>query len=156
MSFTNMISGYLRVIDVKFDLRKIIAGKKARRICAAVLTLAIFLSGFGIGHAAPAAPADGMHHGHAASVETVKCEHSETRDHTECHGQTTPSDKRPLSMQHETGGCCVNVCFPTVMPRDVLTFTPPAFVIQKVIASIDRTPALASPKGPFRPPRDSA
>ena len=130
-----------------------ITGKKSRRICAALLTLAIFLSGFGIGHAAPA---DGMHHGHAASAETVKCEHSETRDRTECPRQMAPSDKRPLSTRHEIGGCCVNVCFPTVMPRDVLTFTPPAFGIQKVIASIDRTPALASPTGPFRPPRDHA
>lgn len=122
--------------------------RRLRRACFVLLAVAVFFSGLGAGHAAMALPADGMHQAHgvvAASPEQPKC-----------HDQEAPPEKSPMSQLHDLGGCCVNACSPSAIPRDVLSFTPTVFDIEKLQVSTDQAPALTAPAGLFRPPRSRA
>tara|TARA_R110000782_G_scaffold203683_1_gene292239 strand:- start:3726 stop:4100 length:375 start_codon:yes stop_codon:yes gene_type:complete len=123
-----------------------------RRACFMLLAIAVLFSGFGAGHAAMASFADGPHQAHGASAGTQ----ATTSDHQKCHDQTPAQEQSPPPSQHDMGGCCVNACFSPALPRDVLSFTPPAFEIQKLQPSTDQAPALTTPAGLFRPPRDRA
>tara|TARA_R100001143_G_scaffold22271_2_gene23546 strand:+ start:224 stop:640 length:417 start_codon:yes stop_codon:yes gene_type:complete len=126
--------------------------RRLRRACHVLLAIAVLFSGFGIGHAAMAKSADGAHQTHG----TLSGVQSATPDHQKCHDQTPAQDQTPPPSQHDMGGCCVNACFSPALPRDVLSFTPPAFEIQKLQPSTDQAPALTTPAGLFRPPRDRA
>lgn len=131
---------------------KAVTERRMRRVCCVFLAIAVLFSGFGAGHAAMAMSADGAHQAHNASagVQTA------APDHQKCHDQAQPQEQTPPPSQHDMGGCCVNACFSPALPRDVLSFTPPAFEIQKVQPSTDQAPALTAPAGLFRPPRDRA
>lgn len=126
--------------------------RRLRRACCVLLAIAVLFSGFGIGHAAMAKSANGAHqaHGTPAGAQTAKS------DHQKCHDQAPTQEQTPPPSQHDMGGCCVNACFSPALPRDVLSFTPPAFEIQKLQPSTDQAPALTTPAGLFRPPRDRA
>jgi hypothetical protein len=125
--------------------------RRLRRACFMLLAVAMLFSGFGAGHAALALPAHGTHQIHAAAAKVPAA----SPDHQKCHDQKAVPDKSPSST-HDLGGCCVNACFPSAIPRDVLSFTPPAFESQQPRPSTDQAPVVRTPSGLFRPPRDRA
>ncbi|HAD86945.1 MAG TPA: hypothetical protein DCG48_06240 [Rhodospirillaceae bacterium] len=123
-----------------------------RRVCAALLAIAVLFTGVGMSHATMATD-------HSASVAAHGGHHATTdmpaHHQKECDGPAHAVDVDPASPQKHGAmhGCCASACFPSFTNPEI-TFVPVRSVImERLTPRADQAAASRSLDAMFKPPR---
>ena len=128
--------------------------RSLRRICAALLAVAVLFTSVGMGHAAmatdhPAPTPAAAHGGHHDGAD--KAMHHQK----ECDGPAHAADVDPAS-PHKHGamhGCCASACFPSFTNPEI-TFVPHRSVVMERLTPRAHQAAASRTLGAlFKPPR---
>ena len=124
----------------------------ARRLCAALLAVAVLFTNIGMSHAAVAAdhPAPAAAHGGHHDGADKAMHHQK-----ECDGPAHAADVDPAS-PHKHGamhGCCASACFPSFTNPEI-TFVPHRSVVMERLTPRAHQAAASRTLGAlFKPPR---
>jgi len=140
---------------MRLMIRRTVLARGVRRLCVALLAVAVLVAGSGAGHAA----ADAGGHGHLTHTAAPSHDGNQSvasHQHADHDKAAKGSDSGPSSKHGAMHGCCASACSPSFTTPESTHIVGLSFSVERLTPRTDQAAASSSLEGLFRPPRRHA